>query len=137
MKKNLNLLKDIYISTENSSNTLNHLLPKIKNQTFRKLILSQINCFDIINADLKNEISNLGEKAPANKVGKFTTKINSFIYNTESEIAEYIIRDSTGKIINLTKNTNKNASITPMCYNLIKKVIKAEQENIDSIKEFL
>jgi len=141
METEIELLKKIYTCTDTSSKTLNCILTKVTNPTLRKAIITQINNYDKINSDAKSEISNLGHTAPKNVLPSLTAKlgakINSSVNKTDSGIAEIIIKESGSDIINITKAINKNQTVAPACYNLGRKLIQNEEENIERIKVFL
>ena len=141
MEKDLELLKEIYTCTNSNSTTLNYLLPCVQNSSLRRAIITQINENDKINSDTKSEISNMGEKAPKNTftviTAKVSTKINTAVDKSDSHIAELIINESNKGIIDITKKINSNQTAAPTCYNLARRYLKNEKDNIEIIKTYL
>ncbi|MBE6700761.1 MAG: hypothetical protein E7582_02590 [Ruminococcaceae bacterium] len=141
MEKEIQLLNKIYWGTEIGSKALNALLPKVNNPPLRRAIITQINEYDKINSDAKYQISALGKKAKKNLFSTASaimeSKMNSAVNSSPSHIAEMIIKGSNMGIINITKELNRATFCSPTTYNLGKKLVKTEEENVTRIKSFL
>ena len=141
MKKDLQLLTKIYEGTHIGSKSLNAILPKIETPALRRAIISQINEYDKINSNAKSQISDMGEKSSAPTLSSLMAvaeaKVNTAINPSSSHIAEMVIKGSNMGIINITKELNKSKPCQPSVYNLGRKLVKTEEENIEKIKSFL
>lgn len=141
MKKELDLLTKIYTGTHIGSKSLNSMLPSVKNTSLRRAIITQINEYDKINSDAKCQIANLGQKAQkpffAAASASVEAKMNAKINPSASHIAEVIIKGSNMGIINITKQLNQSSLCKPSAYNLGRKLLKTEEENVSRIKSFL
>lgn len=141
MNKNEDLLNKIYMGTHIGSKSLNAMLPKVENNTLRRAIITQINEYDKINSDAKYQISNLGKKAKkvvwASMMASAEAKINTAVDDSSSHIAEVIIKGSNMGIISITKELNRSTLCDPAIYNLGRKLLKTEEDNITRIKDFL
>ena len=141
MKKDLQLLNKIYKGTHIGSRSLNSMLPGISNVSLRRAVITQISEYDKINSDAKFLISSLGETA---KKPTFTSmsasmeaKLNVATNSSPSHIAETIIKGSNMGIINITKELNKSELCTPVVYDLGRRLVKTEENNVARIKSFL
>lgn len=141
MEKDLELLNKIYTKTELSSKRLNCILSETKNSSMRKAIISQINEFDKINSDAKSEIANLGHKPKSTLIesvgAKIEAKINMSVNPSDSHIAEIIIKSASSDVVDITKSINTNQNVSPNSYSLGRKLIKKQEENIETFKTFL
>ena len=141
MEKDIQLLKKIYDGTKIGSKSLNAILPSIDNPALRRAIITQICEYDRINTDAKSQLSNMGEKSSSPPLSAFMAvaeaKINTAVDSSPSHIAEMVIKGSNMGIINITKELNKAKGSNPTTYNLGRKLLKTEEENIFRIKSFL
>ena len=141
MNKDLKLLTKIYEGTHIGSKSLNAILPKIESPILRRAIISQICEYDKINSDAKSQISSMGEKTSAPAFSSLMAiteaKINTTINPSSSHIAEMVIKGSNMGIISITKELNKSNQCQPNAYNLGRKLVKTEEDNIEKIKSFL
>ena len=141
MKKDIELLNKIFKGTHIGSKSLNSMLPGIKNVSLRKAVITQINEYDKINSDARFMIASLGEtpKKPTmtSISASMEAKINVASDSSPSHIAETIIKGSNMGIINITKELNKSKLCTPTVYDLGRKLVKTEENNVERIKPFL
>lgn len=141
MNKELDLLNKIYAGTKIGSSSLNALLPNVSNISLRKAIIEQINDYDAINTEAKMHIFSLGEKPRSNRMtvmsARAEAKLNSTVNSSPSHIAETVIKGSGMGIISITKELNRSNGCSPTAYNIGRKLLKAEEENISRIKMFL
>ena len=141
MSEELDLLNTIYSNTKMGSSTLNAILPEISDNNLRQVILTQINEYDTINNIAQKEIFNLGEepKAPvfSTKMAAWESKFNSSINNSNTHIAEMIMKGSNMGLIDIIKKMNTRKCCDPKSYGLGRKLIQTEENNIDRIKAFL
>lgn len=141
MKKDIVLLNKIYKGTHIGSKSLNSILPDISNVSLRRAVITQINEYDKINSDAKFLISSLGEtpKKPTLTAisASVEAKMSIAANPSPSHIAETIIKGSNMGIINITKELNKSSICNPSAYDLGRKLIKTEENNVSRIKSFL
>ncbi len=141
MEKDLKLLQKVYTGTNIGSVSLNAMLPGVKSPSMRRAIITQINEYDKINSDAKSEISNLGKKPQkpvwASACASMEAKTNVKINDSASHVAEVIIKGSNMGIINITKEINKSHFCKPSTYNLARRLLKTEEQNVERLKEYL
>ncbi len=141
MEKDYQLLSKIYSGTHIGSKSLNAMLPGIKNNSLRKAVITQIGEYDKINSDAKCQISNLGKKAQTpiftSMSASMEAKMNVAMNSSTSHLAEVIIKGSNMGIISITKELNNSQFCTPESYNLGRRLVKTEENNVSRIKSFL
>ena len=136
MEKDLKLLQKVYTGTNIGSVSLNAMLPGVKSPSMRRAIITQINEYDKINSDAKSEISNLGKK-PQKPVWASACASMEAKTNVKINVAEVIIKGSNMGIINITKEINKSHFCKPSTYNLARRLLKTEEQNVERLKEYL
>lgn len=141
MNKDIKLLSEIYKGTHIGSKSLNSMLPSVKNNALRRAIITQISEYDKINSDAKCLIANIGEKPKkptfASLMASAESRMNASINPSPSHIAEVVIKGSNMGIISITKEMNKAHLCHPTTYDLGRKLLKTEENNISRIKTFL
>lgn len=141
MNKDLQLLNEIYTDSAINSISLNYILTKAENEIIRKQIIQKINEYDIINTNAKNEIFNLGEKAPNILIKKILIKIENKIstsLNSNLEnIGKIIVDQTSKKIIELRKIINKSSEATPKCYDIGRSLLKLHINTVETFSNYL
>jgi hypothetical protein len=141
MNKNLDLLNEIYTNSAVDSSTLNYILTKTENAFIRKEIINEINEYDKINTEAKNEIYNISNKTPNiifKKISsKIDAKINITINSSIENVIKTIINKANKNIIDLTKTVNKSQFLNPKYYALARKFLKIKKMNVEKLSQFL
>lgn len=141
MEKDLQLLNKIYKGTHIGSRSLNTMLCGVNNKHLRQAIITQINEYDKINTDAKFHIAALGKtpKKPTMTAmsASIEAKMNLAADPSPSHVAETIIKGSNMGIINITKELNRARLCSPSVYDLGRKLVKTEENNVARIKAFL
>lgn len=141
MKKDLQLLNKIYKGTHIGSRSLNTMLTGVTSPPLRRAIIAQINEYDKINSDAKYHISALGETAKKPTVtamsASMEARMNLLADSSPSHVAETIIKGSNMGIINITKELNRSKLCSPAVYDLGRRLVKTEENNVNRIKTFL
>jgi hypothetical protein len=141
MKEELELLNKIYQDTYLASSSLGKALPLVESPALRKSIISQISEYDKIGSEAKREISNLGESAKKKVFKKIMSGVEEAVQlkmdSSPSRVSEFLINASDKRIVQISREMNKNKSVSPTAHNLARRLIRVEEESASNLRKFL
>ncbi len=143
MNGNVELLNYIYQNSQMGVETINQLLGITEDVNFKKHLHLELEEYEAINGNAKEILNkhNYDEKG-IGTLNKITTylmiNIKTLTNKTTSHIAEMMIIGSNMGIIEAIKDIRKyEGEAEKDILNLMKKLLKFEEENVKQLKEFL
>lgn len=137
-------LDSLYKNVKMGAESIIDLLPKVKSEQLRTEMTSELEQYEAFAGEICAMLEAEGEKPEGesfiSKVGvKMGVMMNTLVDDTESHIAEMMIKGSTMGITDTTKlvRENENTSCSEEALLLARKIIKRQEENIDRLKDFL
>lgn len=142
MNENAELLNFIYQNSEMGVNTIKQLLDIVEDENFKRHLESQYNGYKEIHMEARKALNENGydEKGiGALKKLRAYLMINLQIMTdkTNSNIAEMLMIGSNMGIINAIKNLKKYQNAEAEIRNLMEKLLKFEENNVQDLKAFL
>ncbi|MFA5603369.1 MAG: hypothetical protein WDA12_00750 [Bacilli bacterium] len=142
MNENIELLKFIYQNSQMGIETISQLIDIAEGEEFGKQLKSQLKEYKDINEDAEKllEENNCDEEG-LNAFEKIRTylmiNIQTLTDKTPSHIAEMLIIGSNMGVLDATKNLKKYKEADGQIINLMEKLLKTEEDNIQNLKDFL
>lgn len=143
MNANVELLNYIYQNSQMGIETINQLLGIAKDETFRKHLEFELAEYEKINISAKELLNkhDYDEKG-IGTLNKITTylmiNMKTLTNKTASHIAEMMIIGSNMGITEAIKDIRKyEGEAEKDILNLMKKLLKFEEENVEKLKSFL
>lgn len=142
MNENIELLKFIYQNSQMGVETINQLIGIAEGEEFGKQLKSQLKEYKEINEDAEKllEQNNCDEEG-LNALEKIRTylmiNIQTLTDKSPSHIAEMLIIGSNMGVLDATKNLKKYKEADHKIINLMEKLLKTEEDNIQKLKDFL
>lgn len=142
MNKDLEFLNYISQNAKMGMETLTVIIKHIEGDEFKGILEKQLDeykeiynrceeLFDRVNKESK-------DRGTLEKIATYmTTKIEIKKDDSDSHIAEVIIKSKTVGITDLTKAINKYSDASSSVMALAKKLIKIEESDIDKLKPYL
>ena len=139
---NIETLNMVYQGAQMGVESISYLLPKVKNQDFKKELASQMLGYHNFVKNSSQQLHdanhfphdlNLTEKIPMYA----SLQMKSMVDSSVSHIAEMMIEGSTMGIIGIQKSLNKHKNLTAEVAQTGQNVISFEQANIDKLKKYL
>jgi len=139
---NIETLNMVYQGARMGVESISYLLPKVKNQDFKKELASQMLGYHNFVKNSSQQLHdashfphdlNLTEKIPMYA----SLQMKSMVDSSVSHIAEMMIEGSTMGIIGIQKSLNKHKNLTAEVAQTGQNVISFEQANIDKLKKYL
>lgn len=143
MNGNAELLNFVYQNSEMGVITINQLLGIIKDDNeFKNHLESQLNEYKEINNEAKRLLNENGydEKGigSLNKIKTYLMiNMQTLIDKSASHIAEMLMIGSNMGIINAIKNIKKYNNADSHIIQLMEKLLKIEENNVQDLKQFL
>ncbi|KMT22470.1 hypothetical protein [Clostridium cylindrosporum] len=142
MNTNIEFLNYIYQNAEMGKSTINQLLGISEDESFKRVLESQLKeyneIFDIANNKIQE---NDKEGKGIGLLTKLSTylmiNINTLRDKTSSHIAEMMIRGSTMGIVDITKKLKEYSNASEDIRGLGDRLLKFEQDNVEEMKKFL
>jgi len=142
MNGNAELLNFIYQNSQMGVQTIEKLLDIVEDSRFLKQLNSQLNEYTEI-SDTAKELLNKNncDEKDVSGFEKLTAylmiNMKTMTDKSPSHIAEMMIQGSNMGIIDATRNIRKYADADNDILNLMKKLLKMEENNIQTLKEYL
>ena len=142
MNGNAELLNFIYQNSQMGVTTIKQLIGIAKDETFIEYLESQFNEYNQINHDAQNLLNQNGyDEKGISKLEKIRTylmiNMQTLIDKSSSHISEMLIIGSNMGIINAVKNIKKYSNADTEILNLMEKLLKFEENNVQELKQFL
>lgn len=142
MNYNLEILNYLYQITEMSKDVIDQILKEVKYLEFKNILAEQLKNYEtvlskgdeILNGETRTtKVTNINPQAMA----YLETKVNKLKEESSAHIADIIIKGSTEVILDVTTKLNKYSHINNNTKDLARRLIKIQQDNIESLKPFL
>lgn len=142
MNGNAELLNFIYQNSQMGVDTINQLIGIVEDEKFKTHLESQFNEYKTIHQTAQKLLNEKGyDEKGIGTLAKIKTylmiNIQTLTDKTPSHISEMLIVGSNMGIINAVKNLKKYNDAEPHIINLMEKLLKFEENNIQQLKEFL
>ena len=142
--KDSELLQDIYSNVKMGSESIINLLPKIKDNTMKTFMTSQLDQYEKFAQKARTQLISQGiepkEVNPVSKLGaKIGMEMKSLQDSTTSHMAEMMVQGSTMDVTDLLQKISVYENC-PECTNsvrLAKEIVAFEEKNIQKMKQFL
>lgn len=142
MNGNAELLNFIYQNSQMGVDTIDQLTGIVEDEKFKKQLESQFNEYREIHTAAKNLLNNNGyDEKGISAFDKIKTylmiNMQTLTDKSASHIAEMLIIGSNMGVINCVKNIKKYQDAEQEILDLMKKLLKFEENNVQELKEFL
>ncbi len=142
MNGNAELLNFIYQNSQMGVGTINQLVSITKNEKFKSGLQSQLNEYKQIHSQAREMLSQNGyDEKGISKLAKLKTyvmiNIQTMTDKTPSHISEMLIIGSNMGVIDAIKNIRKYNDAEKNILELMEKLQKFEESNIEQLKQFL
>ena len=139
---NAELLNFVYQNSEMGVNTIEQLLEIVKDENFRTQLDSQLNEYKEINRAAREKLNENGyDEKGIGTLDKIKTylmiNMQTMSDKSTSHIAEMLIIGSNMGVINAIKNIRKYHAAEPSILELMERLLKFEERNIQKLKEYL
>ena len=139
---NVEALNMIYQTAKMAIDSIDCVIPKIKNTNLKRDLASQLLSYHHI---MKNSSSQLYNSNHYPQEINLLTKIpaaasiylKSAVDSSESHIAEIMIENSTAGMIELQRNSNHHRNLTREVSEIRDEAINLEQNNINQLRNYL
>jgi len=142
MNGNAELLNFVYQNSQMGVETIKQLIGIVEDNDFKKHLESQFNEYKEIHIAAKKALNENGyDEKGIGALDKIKTylmiNIQTLADKSPSHIAEMLIIGSNMGIINAIKNLKKYNKAEPGIKNLMERLLKFEENNVQQLKEFL
>ncbi|MED1205710.1 hypothetical protein [Heyndrickxia acidicola] len=142
MKSNIKLLHYIHQNAQMGLIAIEQLFGIVEEDHLKKVLQSQNEEYKKIYDECEKRLGEKGKEAketsPFTKIFSYITiNINTLTDKSPSRISELMIRGSTMGVIDITKKIKEYNGADKEILNLADQLLKAEQSNIDELKNFL
>lgn len=142
MNGNVELLNFIYQNSQMGVDTIKQLLDIAQDADFKKQLESQFNEYKVIHETAKTLLNQNGyDEKGISAFEKMRTylmiNMQTITDKTPSHIAEMLIIGSNMGVIDALKNIKKYQVVEPSLVELMDKLLKFEENNIQELKKFL
>lgn len=142
MNKNAELLNFVYQNSQMGVHTLEQLIDIAENDNFKQHLQSQYREYQDIHRAAKEALNKNGyDEKGIGALDKIKTylmiNMQTLTDKSASHISEMLIIGSNMGVINAIKNINKYMDAEKDILQLMKKLLKFEENNIQQLKEFL
>jgi len=142
MNGNAELLNFVYQNSQMGVETIKQLIGIVEDDNFKKHLESQFNEYKEIHTAAKKALNENGyDEKGISALDKIKTylmiNIQTLADKSPSHIAEMLIIGSNMGIINAIKNLKKYKNAEPDIINLMERLLKFEENNVQQLKEFL
>jgi len=142
MNGNAELLNFIYQNSQMGVQTIEQLLDIVEDSQFHKQLSTQLNEYTDICREAKDLLNkNHCDEKEISGFEKFTAymmiNIKTLTDKSPSHIAEMLIQGSNMGITDATRNIHKYEEADSDILSLMKKLLKIEENNVKTLKEYL
>ena len=142
MNGNTEMLNFVYQNSQMGVDTIKQLLDIVEDEDFRKQLESQFDEYKQIHLAAQNALNKNGqEEKGISKLDKIKTylmiNMQTLTDKTPSHISEMLIIGSNMGIINAIKNLKKYKDAEPSIIELMGKLLKFEEDNVQQLKQYL
>lgn len=142
MNGNAELLNFVYQNSQMGVNTISQLIDIAEDSNFKKHLESQYKEYREINDAARKALNKNGfDEKGISTLDKIKTysmiNMQTLTDKTPSHISEMLIIGSNMGIIDAVKNIKKYKDAESNILNLMKRLLKFEENNIQELKEFL
>ena len=121
---------------------LEKVIPHARSLNFRSALESQLREYQQLSASADAMLNRMGGRevdAPAfsRVTAQIMTSVKSMTYGSDSEIAEDMIKGTTTGITKLSRHLTEYGERRDEVYDLSKRVISFEENNIEEMKKYL
>jgi len=142
MNGNAELLNFVYQNSQMGIDTIDQLIGIVEDRDFKKHLESQYNEYKEIHCAAREALNEAGyDEKGIGSLNKIKTYIminlQTLADKSSSHIAEMLIIGSNMGIINAVKNIKKYEDAESKILNLMQRLLKFEENNVQQLKEFL
>ncbi|NLI59811.1 MAG: hypothetical protein GX375_00070 [Clostridiales bacterium] len=142
MNGNAELLNFIYQNSEMGVNTISQLIDIVQDEDFKKHLESQLDEYKEIHAAARSLLNKNGYDEKG--IGAFE-KIRTYLMinmqtltdKSPSHVSEMLIIGSNMGVIDAVKNLKKYKEAEPDIIQLMEKLLRFEENNVQQLKKFL
>ncbi len=142
MLTNIEMLNYIFQNVQMGTDTVNTILPDVKNENMRNDLIVQLKEYGALARRAEDLIAREGESAKDNNIFKKAmtetmAKFNSMKDPSASHIAEMMINGATMGVIDMTKRLKQYQAQDPEIDALGRDVVEFEENTVTKMKNYL
>lgn len=142
MNGNAELLNFIYQNSQMGVETISHLLEIVEDKKFKIYLHEQLKDYENIHSESRNMLNSNGyDEKGISAFQKIRTylmiNVQTLTDKTASHISEMLIIGSNMGVIDAIKNIREYKDVEKDIVQLMNKLLKMEEKNIEKLKEFL
>jgi hypothetical protein len=142
MDTNTELLNYIFQNSQMGIQTIGQLLEIVDNDSFKEQLESELKEYRQINQEARDILTDLGcDEKGISQMDKFKAYIminmQTLMDKSASHISEMMITGSTMGIIEATRKIKEYGNADKKIVDLMKTLLKFEEKNVESLKEYL
>ena len=136
------LLKEVYQNSRTAVDAIGTLLPKTSSEDFASSLRRQMEEYRKIADDAAMQLRGFRElpeeSGVFSKLGMWTgVQMSTLVNKSTDHMAEIMINGSTMGVIEMTKYLNANPDVSSFALDLARRLVAAEQDNIDVMRRYL
>lgn len=142
MDRNTQFLNYIYQNSQMGITTIEQLTTKVEDSAFHNQLYKQLQEYKAINQEAVNQLHKSGQTEkdiPKTQEASayMSIAIKTLVNHSPSHISEMMIKGSAMGIIDVTKNLKEYQDAPQEIKNLADRLLKTEENNIQSLKTYL
>ena len=136
------VLNSIYKNAKSGAQAISDIFGKASDQRFKSDLRTQEHEYNSIASDAAVQLSSFGRSpeplSPTQKIGmKIGVEMNTLTESNTSHLAELMVKGSNNGILTLTKVLNGYPDPNPQVKSLADRLLTAEHQNLERMKEYL
>jgi len=142
--KEAELLLQLYKNVKMGSDSIIKLLDKVSDGEFKTHLTKQINGYEELASKIKKRLSDMGQEAKEeNLMVKLWSSVgmamNTMMDASDSHLAQLVAEGSTMGITDSIKllRDYENTDVSEQALNIVREVIKFEENNLERSKSFI
>jgi len=139
---NVKAINDAYKNSRIALQSISDLLPEVKDENIRTELKNQYEGYEKITSKIATFMAENGLDAkninPLKKAMLWTSiKMKTMMNDSKNQIAEMMLKGTDMGVIELTAMLNEKENLQPEIADLIKELLKLEEEYQERLKKFL
>ena len=142
--KEAEMLEKLYKNVKMGSDSIIKLLDKVSDGEFKTDLTKQINGYEGLAKKIKKRLHDMGERAKEENVmvkmwSSVGMAMNTLIDSSDSHIAQLVAEGSNMGITDSIKllRDYENTSVSEQALDIVREVIKFEENNLERAKSFI
>lgn len=138
----INVLNELYRNADMGASSIRQVISRTRNTPLKKELISQLSTYVGEKRDITNRLAPTGVKkktvSPMTRaMADMGIAMSAAVDNSDSHIAEMMLRGTNMGVINITKVLNHSGNISHEVKSTADKMLENEQVYISKLKEYL